>query len=77
MWIRSQDKKIFIHALAIVCSTIFAKENEVGKRHVYRVEAWVDGEVYFVVGTYESEERCLEIIDEIQEYLGIYNMPEK
>ncbi|WP_069649666.1 hypothetical protein [Caloranaerobacter ferrireducens] len=78
MWIRSQDKKMLIKANVIqVCSLddeytqIWGYVNEIS-------EPQYNG---FILGEYKTEERALEVLDDIQnrikEGISIYEMPEK
>lgn len=57
LWIRSQDKKILM-----LINTVALAEDEVGSIIGYGI----DGRVKTLLGTYETEERALEVLDEIQ-----------
>ncbi len=76
MWIRSQDKQRLINILAIKVAV------EVGRNIVY---AYINRETEFFLGKYETRERAIEVISEIQfqvqqgakEKNWVYEMPEK
>ena len=58
MWIRTQNKKGLIEAICITCS---------GCDDRYRLYADAIGFEDYVLGTYPTEARALEVLDEIQE----------
>jgi hypothetical protein len=63
MWIRSQGKERLINCNVIYHRLISGR---------YYIEGGVTDEGGWTLGTYKSEERALEVIDEIQErILGI------
>ena len=72
LWIRSQDKTTLIRSYEIYIS-------EYGKgSYVIRAK-----KTSHILGTYETKERALEVLDEIQAYLmsdtpqtNVYTMPE-
>lgn len=62
-WIRSQDSQVLVELKAIS----FQKEDSSHRKNI--VHGWVDGELYFVLGEYQTPERALQVIDEIQNIL--------
>ena len=79
MWIRSQDKEILIDAKTVSHQA----ENTVYEKNI--INGWLDGEGWFIIGKYETRERAIEVISEIQfqvqqgakEKNWVYEMPEK
>lgn len=75
LWIRSQDKEKLISCNAIVLNNHrYDTMNEHGNRIMhfkgYEIIGYFDKNTeYEILGTYETKERALEILDEIQELL--------
>lgn len=68
IWIRSQDRKKLIH-----CKEIWVEDSS-----VFGSASGEEG--YCRLGRYSSEERAVEVLDEIQDFLSIirvYNMPKE
>lgn len=61
VWIRTQDRKGIFE-----CKTIYVDRLSHGENVLSTVE-------YGVIGKYDTEERCLEILDEIQNLLTAYS----
>lgn len=60
MWIRSQNRKGLIEAICITCS---------GCDNKYTLYADAIGFEDYVLGTYPTESRALEVLDEIQKHV--------
>lgn len=85
LWVRSQDKKLLMK-----CDRLKAEENyhlentRDGLREKFSFAVWCND---IAVGNYETEQRCIEIINEIQSLMGaihpacgdgdviVYNLP--
>jgi hypothetical protein len=70
MWIRSQDKEILLDVNAIT------------KETTNKIFGWISGDCYFNIGQYDTDERALQIVDEIHKLLvslaphTVFEMPE-
>lgn len=61
MWVRSQDKEFLMKVDNI----------NLGLSEPIRIFTYVDGTVTsFILGTYKSKERAIEVLDEIQERIS-------
>lgn len=63
LWIRSQDKLDLIK-----CKSIHIEEIPSSKE--VAILCYASGDKYSIVGDYETKERALEVLDEIQEYIN-------
>jgi len=77
MWIRSQDKHNLIN-----CARIWVKRREVGHRETYYVcGSTYDYDNSWTLGEYNSKQRALRVLDEIQYKLKakdeVFQMPEE
>ena len=77
MWIRSQNKE----TLANADKLYIGKNNN---KYTINFDTYIDG--WYILGTYKSKERALEVLDEIHDeisnYVGtmaqiVYEMPEE
>ena len=67
MWIRSQDRE-FLMKVDNINLGIDVDNNEPSRLFIF-----VGGvTTSFTLGTYKSKERALEVLDEIEEYINIY-----
>lgn len=82
LWIRSQDKKRLLRCNFIeTCDPVEVLESD------YDIVGYFDDNIgYETLGTYETKERALEVLDEIQKYIllpnpdesaYVYQMPKK
>lgn len=74
MWIRSQDKRKLLKANSIILENPL-NNGETG------IRGYFEKNQYAMLGYYKSEERALEVLDEIQaylenNYLAINDMPQ-
>jgi hypothetical protein len=68
MWIRSQDKKVLVKAICVrMYQNYYKSIEEWGK---FRISATADGIGYEDIGEYETEERALEVMDAVQNFLA-------
>jgi len=76
MWIRSQDRRMLIKVNFAYVPSYEAYYEACGKRRSIWVHTENDS---FSVGTYATQERALEVLDEIQHTIchHVYQMPEK
>ena len=68
LWIRSQDKEALIKADKIFYWNTCPEMPNTGKHYLGNKE-WVGNADYTKLGEYNTKERALEILDEIQEIL--------
>ena len=79
LWVRSQDKMNLVKVRQI--SVNYQDNKQIIAN--YMPELYENsGEYYEILGTYETKERAIEVLDEIQAYLmsntpqsNVYNMP--
>lgn len=67
MWIRSQNKKGLYNVRRF---EIFSKDSK------WRIVSWISSSEYEdfdILGEYNTEERCIEILDDIQRFIDSYN----
>lgn len=72
LWIRSQDKESIVK----INSSVSLKYNDkktIIANYIPDFSDNYDGS-YDILGTYESKERALEVLDEIQEHIGFLNV---
>lgn len=71
LWIRSQDKEKLIKCNDIAIST----DSEDGKTIGYKIVGYFDKNTeYEDLGIYETKERALEVLDEIQNKINLINL---
>ena len=63
MWIRSQNKE----TLANADKLYIGKNNN---KYTINFDTYIDG--WYILGTYKSKERALEVLDEIQTWIERY-----
>ena len=67
MWIRSQYKRILVNSNFVFCKKYITTFNGVEEVHKYEIYTLQVGyEKPTPLGIYETEERALEVLDEIQ-----------
>lgn len=64
LWIRSQDKKSLVKVNSILVSANFDMAN----METYGYRVFLNDDIY--IGVYRTEERCIEILDEIQKIIN-------
>ena len=68
LWIRSQDKESLVRTDYKLMITNVPTEKYSG-REGYRITS-----DFYVIGIYESKERALEVLDEIQKKINLINL---
>ena len=77
IWVRSQNKE----TLANADKLYIGKNNN---KYTINFDTYIDG--WYILGTYKSKERAIEVLDEIQEFImmskttqltTIYEMPKE
>ena len=76
MWIRTQDKgalvqinNAFLEKNETVKRTLLTEENFEENNDVYKIFSHMNNMTYYL-GTYNSKERAIEVLDEIQERIS-------
>ena len=69
MWIRSQNKKSLMKAIDVTLD-IPLNSGEVG------IKGYFDNNKFGMLGYYKSEERAIEVLDEIQTHISRYKVLE-
>ena len=87
LWVRSQDKEKLLKCNDIAISYNMSMDAEVIKFKGYKIVGYFDKNTeYEILGTYETKERAIEVLDEIQNYIllpntdnsaYVYQMPAK
>lgn len=68
LWVRSQDKEKLLKCNDIAISNNAINERESIKFKGYKIVGYFDKNTeYEILGTYETKERALEVLDEIQD----------
>lgn len=65
LWIRSQDKERLVQVKNFDLFT----DEDIEENDEFRIYTYVDENRSYLLGTYKTKERALEVLDEIQEYL--------
>ena len=75
LWIRSQDKEKLLKANDIGISNNAINEGGSIKFKGYKIVGYFDKNTeYELLGTYETKERALEVLDEIQNKINLINL---
>ena len=70
LWLRSQDKEKLLKCNDIAISNNVINERESIKFKGYKIVGYFDKNTeYEILGTYETKERAIEVLDEIQNIL--------
>lgn len=70
LWVRSQDKEKLLKCNDIAISNNVINERESIKFKGYKIVGYFDKNTeYEILGTYETKERAIEVLDEIQNIL--------
>lgn len=68
LWVRSQDKEKLLKCNDIAISNNVINERESIKFKGYKIVGYFDKNTeYEILGTYETKERAIEVLDEIQD----------
>ena len=67
MWVRNQDKSFLLK-----CNGIYIDTDADEYTGDYLVYTALNAGQTFILGIYKSKERSLEVLDEIEEYINIY-----
>jgi hypothetical protein len=65
IWVRTQDKKRLVLANALDCDKSHSYEGDTS----YQICAIQEKCLAFLLGTYPTEARALEVLDEIQQFI--------
>ena len=75
LWIRSQDKEKLLKANDIGITNNEINEGGSIKFKGYKIVGYFDKNTeYELLGTYETKERALEVLDEIQNKINLINL---
>lgn len=76
LWIRSQDKErlVKVEYLEYFYKKVHYANEEKPREEHYNIGAYISNEQFIILGEYATEERTLEVLDEIQKKIILINL---
>ena len=76
LWIRSQDKEILVKVeyLEYFYKKVHYANEEKPREEHHNIGTYISNEQFIILGEYKTEQRALEVLDEIQKKINLINL---
>lgn len=76
LWIRSQDKEILVKVeyLEYFYKKVHYANEEKPREEHHNIGTYISNEQFIILGEYKTEQRALEVLDEIQRKINLINL---
>ena len=76
LWIRSQDKEILVKVeyLEYFYNKVHYANEEKPREEHHNIGTYISNEQFIILGEYKTEQRALEVLDEIQKKINLINL---
>ena len=76
LWIRSQDKEILVKVeyLDYFYKKVHYANEEKPREEHHNIGTYISNEQFIILGEYKTEQRALEVLDEIQKKINLINL---